>query len=243
MDAQILETEVHESRDAIELAQDLMYSAMTSAKESEKTLPGTPQPPSGPVTASPVLKVNGAKMDAALAGSVPNILPAMDTHSTEPASALSMPSNMMDESMEGNMQDLPHRDNQDAIPYMADAVFEDDNDPYASDPNAFNDDDDEQEPAELSLHAQVAIQGREERKARRAETAMRGKLDVDSDSESSSSEKDSDEDERILESGWVGFDSDDELTDDESGHGVAQNPSQTGQVMDLDSVDGQQDEG
>lgn len=239
MDAQILETEVHESRDAIDLAQDFMYSAMTSAKKSEKTLPGTPQPPSALVTASPGLEVNGAKMDAALAGSLPNITPAMDTYSTEPASALSMPSNMMDEtlsaeivmeeSMEGNMQDLSHHDNQDAITYMADAVSEDDNDPYASDPNAFNDDDDEEEPAELSLHAQMALQGREESKARRAEAAMRGTFDVDSDSDSSSSEEEDSEDERIPESKLVGFDSNGELIDDESGHGAAQDPSQMGQ--------------
>ena len=238
MYAKILETEVHESRDAIDLAQDFIYSAMTADKESEKTLPGTPQSPSSPVTASPWLEVIGAKMDTALAGSLPNILPAMDTHSTEPAFALSMASNMMvetlsaefvmDESMEGNMQDLPHHDNQDAITYIADAVFEDDNDPYASDPNAFNDDDHEEESEELSLRAQMALQGREERKAKRAEAAMRGTLDVDSDSDSSSSEEEDFEDKRFPESELVGFDSDDELIDDESGHGAAQDPYQTG---------------
>lgn len=217
-----------------------MYSAMTSAKESEKTLPGTPQHPSGPITSSPGLEVNGAKMDVALAGSLENIISAVDAHSIEPASALSMLSNMMNEtssgeividaSMEGNIQDLPHHDNQDAITNMADAVFEEDNDAYTCDPNAFNDDDDDddEELAELSLHAQMALERREERKARRAKATMRGTLDVNSDSESSSSEEDF-EDGRIPESELVSFDSDDELIDDESGHGAAQESSQTDQ--------------
>ena len=254
MDAKILETEVHKPRDAIDFSQDFMYSAMTSAKQSEKILPGTTQPSSAPLTASPGLEVNKATIAAALAGSLPNIVPAMGAHSTEHASGLSMPPNMvdeslsaeivMDDSLEGNMQDLPYIDNQDAITYMADTVFEDDNDPYASDLNAFNDDDDKEEPAELSLHAQMAEQGREERKARRAEVAMRGILDVDSDSDSSSSEEDCAEDERILEPEFKVFDSeDDELSDDGGGHEAAQNSSQTGQVIGLDSEDGQQDEG
>ena len=80
-----------------------MYSAMTSAKESEKTLPGTPQHPSGPITASPGLEVNGAKMDVALAGSLQNIISAVDAHSIEPASALSMLSNMMNETSSGEI--------------------------------------------------------------------------------------------------------------------------------------------